>query len=82
MVQQPKKILIIKPSAMGDIVHALPVLSAVHKNYPDAEISWLVRTEFAGLLEGHPYLSGIILFDRNARINSSGQSTSKAGEDR
>lgn len=64
MAQQPKKILIIKPSAMGDIVHALPVLSAVHKSYPDAEISWLVRTEFAGLLEGHPYLSGIILFDR------------------
>jgi heptosyltransferase-1 len=64
MSDQIKKILIIKPSAMGDIVHSLPVLSAVRKTYPDAEISWLVRTEFAGLLEGHPYLSRIILFDR------------------
>jgi len=49
---------------MGDIVHSLPVLSAVRKTYPDAEISWLVRTDFAGLLEGHPHLSRIILFDR------------------
>jgi lipopolysaccharide heptosyltransferase I len=64
MAEQPQKILIIKPSAMGDIVHSLPVLSAVHKTYPDAEIFWLVRTEFAGLLEGHPHLSKIILFDR------------------
>ncbi len=64
MTKKPQKILIIKPSAMGDIVHSLPVLSAVHKTYPDAEISWLVRTDFAALLEGHPYLSEVILFDR------------------
>ncbi len=49
---------------MGDIVHALPILSAVHETYPDFEISWLVRTDFAGLLEGHPYLNNTILFDR------------------
>jgi ADP-heptose:LPS heptosyltransferase len=36
----------------------------VHKSYPCAEISWLVRTEFTGLLEGHPYLNRIILFNR------------------
>ncbi len=64
MSEQPKKILIIKPSAMGDIVLALPVLSALRAGFPKAGISWLVRTEFAPLLEGHPYLSEIILFDR------------------
>ncbi len=64
MAEHPKKILIIKPSAMGDIVLALPVLSALRASFPDAGISWLVRTEFAALLEGHPYLSEIILFDR------------------
>ena len=64
MAERPKKILIIKPSAMGDIVLALPVLSALHKSFPQARISWLVRTEFAPLLEGHPYLSEVILFDR------------------
>jgi heptosyltransferase-1 len=64
MTRQPHKILIIKPSAMGDIVQALPVLSALRKSFPDSYISWLVRTEFAPLLQGHPYLNEIILFDR------------------
>jgi lipopolysaccharide heptosyltransferase I len=64
MSKEPKKILIIKPSALGDIVHTLPVLSVLRKSYPDAGILWLVRTEFAPLLRGHPYLNDIILFDR------------------
>jgi len=59
-----KNILMIKPSSMGDIVLALPVLSALRKSFPDARISWLVRTDFAPLLENHPHLTDIILFDR------------------
>ena len=43
---------------------ALPVVSALHESFPSAKISWLVRPEFAPLLEGHPYLTDIILFDR------------------
>jgi heptosyltransferase-1 len=39
-------------------------LSALHDSFPNAEIFWLVRTEFAPLLKGHPYLKDIILFDR------------------
>jgi len=57
-------ILIIKPSALGDIVQALPALSALRKSFPDAEISWLVRPEFAPLLENHPHLTRVIHFDR------------------
>ena len=59
-----KNILIIKPSSLGDIVQALPALTALRKSFPDAEISWLVRREFAPLLENHPHLTGIIPFDR------------------
>ena len=58
------KILIIKPSALGDIVLALPALSVLRRNFPNAKISWLVRPEFAPLLENHPHLDEIILFDR------------------
>ncbi|MFA5554694.1 MAG: glycosyltransferase family 9 protein [Phycisphaerae bacterium] len=64
MTKEPQNILIIKPSALGDIVQALPVLSALHKNFPDARICWLVRKDFAALIENHPYISEIILFDR------------------
>ncbi len=59
-----KNILLIKPSSLGDIVLALPALSALRKSFPDARISWLVRPEFASLLKNHPHLTDIILFDR------------------
>jgi lipopolysaccharide heptosyltransferase I len=59
-----EKILIIKPSSLGDIVLALPALSALRRNFPDAKISWLVRPEFAPLLENHPHLNEVIPFDR------------------
>jgi len=57
-------ILIIKPSAIGDIVMSLPALAALRKGFPDANIAWLVRSEYAPLLRNHPDLNEIILFDR------------------
>ncbi|MCH8120840.1 MAG: glycosyltransferase family 9 protein [Planctomycetes bacterium] len=59
-----RNILIIKPSSLGDIVLALPALTALRKSFPDAKISWLIRPEFAPLLENHPHLTEIIPFDR------------------
>jgi len=64
MAESFKNILIIKPSSLGDIVLALPALSALHRSFPDAHISWLVRPEFAKLLENHPHLNDVVLFDR------------------
>ena len=60
----PKRILIIKPSAIGDVVHALPVLHLLRKRWPDAHISWLITPACASLIEGHPELDQVILFDR------------------
>ncbi len=64
MPESFKNILIMKPSSLGDIVLALPALTALRKSFPDAKISWLVRPEFAALLENHPHLDEIIPFDR------------------
>jgi lipopolysaccharide heptosyltransferase I len=64
MANDWKNILIIKPSSLGDIVMALPALKALHESFPDAKISWLVRPEFAPLLEGHPCIAHLIPFDR------------------
>jgi heptosyltransferase-1 len=64
MVGGPENILLIKPSALGDIVMTLPALSALRRNFPQARLTWLVRPEFAPLLEGHPHLDEIALFDR------------------
>ena len=63
-VRQPRRILIIKPSSLGDIVHALPVLAGLRAAYPQAHIAWLVGKAFAPLLAGHPLLDEVIPFDR------------------
>jgi heptosyltransferase I len=60
----PRRILIIKPSALGDVVHALPVLNLLRRRWPEAWIGWVLGGAFAGLLEGHPQLDEIIRFDR------------------
>lgn len=62
----PFAIALIKPSALGDIVHALPVLSALRRLYPQAHLSWVVNRTYVDLLAGHPYLDEIIPFDRGA----------------
>ncbi|HPS54919.1 MAG TPA: glycosyltransferase family 9 protein [Sedimentisphaerales bacterium] len=64
MTENKKNILIVKPSALGDIIMALPALSALRKKFPQAKISWLVRPEFADILRQHPLVDEVILFDR------------------
>src|SRR5947208_13483252 len=61
-----QRIALIKPSALGDIVHSLPVLSALRQRYPDAHISWVVNRCYADLLRGHPDLDAVLPFDRGA----------------
>ncbi|HXC36570.1 MAG TPA: glycosyltransferase family 9 protein, partial [Candidatus Acidoferrales bacterium] len=58
------KILILKPSSLGDIIQALPVLRLLKLHLRDAEIFWWVDSRFAPLLEGDPDLAGIVLFQR------------------
>jgi lipopolysaccharide heptosyltransferase I len=67
---QPQRILIIKPSAVGDVVHTLPILNLLRRRWPDAHISWLVTPACAGLLEGHPQLNEVILFERRRLASS------------
>lgn len=64
MPETPRRILVIKPSALGDIVHALPTLSSLRASFPDAKIAWLVRPVYASLLEYTQKVDEIILFDR------------------
>ncbi len=55
----PKKILIIKPSSLGDIVHSLAVLDALHRCFSGSEIHWLVAKGLEGILDGHPMLKKV-----------------------
>ena len=59
-----RRILLIKPSSPGDIIHALPVLHGLRRRYPNAHLAWLVATPFADLIEADPALDEVIRFDR------------------
>jgi heptosyltransferase I len=61
-----RRIAIIKPSALGDIVHALPVLTALRGRFPTADITWVVNAAYEALLAGHPDLTNTLPFDRGA----------------
>src|SRR3979409_543089 len=63
---RPGRIALIKPSALGDIVHSLPVLSALRRRFPSAHITWVVNRSYEPLLEGHPHPGAILPFDRGA----------------
>jgi len=70
---RPGRVCLIKPSSLGDVVHALPVLSALRALWPGAHIAWVVNRGLRGLLDGHPDLDEVIPFDRSeVRLNPSG----------
>jgi heptosyltransferase I len=58
------RILLIKPSALGDVVHTIPVLVKLRARYPRARIDWLITPENAEIVRCHPALSNVILFAR------------------
>lgn len=58
-----RRILIVKLSALGDVVHALPAIGYLAKAAPDASIDWAVDRRFASLLEGHPQLRRVVSLD-------------------
>jgi lipopolysaccharide heptosyltransferase I len=60
------RIALVKPSALGDIIHALPVLTALRHRFPDAEITWIVNRGYEPLLVGHRDLTDTLPFDRGA----------------
>jgi lipopolysaccharide heptosyltransferase I len=45
------RLLLIKPSSLGDIIHTLPTLAALKGHFPDASITWVVKRQWAGLVE-------------------------------
>jgi lipopolysaccharide heptosyltransferase I len=63
---EPERICLIKPSALGDVVQALPILTALRHRFPRAYIAWVVNRSYADLLAGHPHLNECIAFDRSA----------------
>jgi heptosyltransferase I len=58
------KILILKPSSLGDVVQALPVMRLLKLHWPASQIFWWIDAGLAPLLEGDPDLAGLVRFER------------------
>lgn len=73
-----KKLLIVKMSAVGDVVMTLPALAALKERYPEAEIDWLVEPAAAGLVEDLGSLNRVIVSPRRkmARLIKRGRAVS------
>ena len=59
-----RKILAVRLSSLGDIVHSMPGVAALRDAEPDAQIDWLVARTWAPILEGSPAADRLILFDK------------------
>ncbi len=60
----PRRILIVLMGSIGDVVRALPLLGRLRKAYPHAYIAWAVEPKSAPILEDHPWLDDMIIYDR------------------
>lgn len=59
-----ERILIVRPSALGDVCRTVPALVSLRRAYPNARIDWVVRDQFREAIEAHPDLDEVIPFPR------------------
>jgi heptosyltransferase I len=57
--QAPKKILVLRLGALGDLIFLLPALTLLRQRWPEAEIHWVVKRSYASLIENHPLVNRI-----------------------
>lgn len=62
------KLLIIRFSSFGDIIQALPAISAIKDHSTHAQVDWLVRSDFKDLVETHPGLTRTWSFERRSGL--------------
>ena len=59
-----QRVLLVKLTSLGDVVHALPVASSLKKAFPFLKLHWVVEDRCAPLLENHPLLDSVIIYPR------------------
>ncbi len=60
------KILVIKPSSLGDVIHALPFLKAVKDTFPDSGIDWIISRNLQDILDANPLINELIVIDKDS----------------
>ena len=61
----PRRILLIRPSALGDVFRSVPLVASINRRFPGVPLDWVVQTEFIDAVRAHPGVSGVIPFPRH-----------------
>jgi heptosyltransferase-1 len=67
MAASLSRILVIRLSSMGDVIHALPAVASLKHSLPESRVSWVIKSRWQPLLEGNPFVDEVIPFERTAR---------------
>lgn len=71
LTNQPiRSICLIKPSAFGDVVQALPVVAFLKQRWPEARITWVISSALKNLLEGYDGIDELIFYERKGKLAS------------
>jgi heptosyltransferase I len=65
----PRRVLIILLGAIGDVVRALPLLGRIRRAWPATHIAWAIEPKSQAVLEGHPWLDELIVYNRRAPLS-------------
>jgi lipopolysaccharide heptosyltransferase I len=60
-----EKILVVKPSSLGDVIHSLAFLSVLKGTYPESTIHWVIAKGLEGILEGHPMIDRLWIIEKD-----------------
>lgn len=61
----PRKLLVVKPSSLGDVVHSMPFLNVIRESFPGAEIHWVIAKGLEGLLDSHPMVQKLWIINKD-----------------
>jgi heptosyltransferase-1 len=61
------RILVVRLSAMGDVIHALPAVASLKHSFPHSHVAWVIRTRWMPLLENNPFVDQVVPFERTLR---------------
>jgi heptosyltransferase-2 len=62
-----KKILVIQTASIGDVILTTPVIESLHREYPEARITMLIRKGMEGLFASHPFVNQLYLWDKSQK---------------
>ncbi|MEO1585185.1 MAG: glycosyltransferase family 9 protein [Planctomycetota bacterium] len=77
-MKAPTRILLIRPSALGDVCRSVPLVASLRAQWPDTPIDWLVNAPFLDAVRAHPAVDRAVPFDRS-RVGRSPRALKQLG---